>query len=62
MIWWFLIIALAAGAVLWAVLSAAIWVRQRLRNAENEPVEPEHSTTEPREDYVSAADSNRGPA
>jgi hypothetical protein len=37
MIWWFLIVAVAAGAVLWAALSAYLQVRQRLRNAENRP-------------------------
>jgi len=35
MIWWFLTVAAAAGAVLWAGLSAYLQVRQRLRNAEN---------------------------
>ena len=40
MIWWYLIVAMAAGAVLWAALSAYVWVRQRLRNAENRPAEP----------------------
>jgi hypothetical protein len=40
MIWWFLIVAAAGGAVLWAALSAYLQVRQRLRNAENRP----HST------------------
>jgi hypothetical protein len=39
MIWWFLIVTMASGAVLWAVLSAYVWVRQRLRNAENKPEE-----------------------
>ncbi|HZP18327.1 MAG TPA: hypothetical protein VFB00_10200 [Terriglobales bacterium] len=37
MIWWFLIVAVAAGAVLWAVLSAYVQVRQRLAKAENRP-------------------------
>ncbi len=41
MIWWFLIVAVAAGAVLWAALAAYVWVRQRLRNAENRPADPE---------------------
>jgi hypothetical protein len=44
MIWWFLIVALAGGAVLWAVLSAYFAVRQRLRNAENKPIEPERTS------------------
>jgi len=44
MIWWFLIVASAGGAVLWAVLSAFVRVRQRLRNAENKPFEPEQSS------------------
>jgi hypothetical protein len=44
MIWWFLIVALAGGAVLWAVLSAFVRVRQRLRNAENKPLEPGQSS------------------
>ncbi|HEX7895549.1 MAG TPA: hypothetical protein VF447_15225 [Terriglobales bacterium] len=43
MIWWFLIVALAAGAMLWAALSAYVWVRQRLRNAENKPGDPDHT-------------------
>lgn len=46
MIWWFLIVALAAGAVLWALLSGYFRVRQRLRNAENNPVTQEHGRTE----------------
>jgi len=44
MIWWFLIVALSGGAVLWAVLSAFVRVRQRLRNSENKPFEPEQPT------------------
>jgi hypothetical protein len=40
MIWWFLIVAVATGAVVWAVLSAYVRVRQRMRNAENKPAEP----------------------
>jgi hypothetical protein len=35
MIWWFLIVAVAAGAVVWAALSAYILVRKRLRRAAN---------------------------
>jgi len=42
MIWWFLIVAVAAGAVVWAALSAYIRVRDRLKKAENQPGEPEH--------------------
>jgi len=45
MIWWFLIVAVAAGAVVWAVLSAYVRVRQRLTNAQNRPPEPGHSGT-----------------
>jgi ABC-type uncharacterized transport system permease subunit len=41
MIWWFLIVAAAAGAVLWAAVSAYLQVRQRLRNAENKPGQTE---------------------
>jgi len=41
MIWWFLIVAIAAGAVLWAALSAYIRVRQGLTKAENRPPEPD---------------------
>jgi hypothetical protein len=41
MIWWFLIVAVAAGAAVWAVLSAYIRVRQRLSNAANRPPEPD---------------------
>jgi len=44
MIWWFLIVVAAAGAVLWAVLSAYLRVRERLSNAENKPAEPEHES------------------
>jgi hypothetical protein len=40
MIWWFLIVAVAAGAVVWAVLSAYVRVRQRLSNAANRRQEP----------------------
>jgi hypothetical protein len=40
MIWWFLIVAVAAGAVLWAALSAYVRVRDRLRRAENRLSEP----------------------
>jgi hypothetical protein len=40
MIWWFLIVLVAAGAVVWAVLSAYVRVRQRLNNAQNRPPEP----------------------
>jgi hypothetical protein len=46
MIWWFLIVAIAAGAVLWAALSAYIRVRQGLTKAENRPPEPDQSDTE----------------
>ena len=42
MIWWFLIVAVAGGAALWAFLAAYVWVRQRLRNAENKPPEADH--------------------
>ena len=42
MIWWFLIVGLAAGAVVWALLSAFVRVKQRLANAENKP--PEQGT------------------
>ena len=42
MIWWYLIVVGAAGAVLWAALSAYVWVRQRLRQAEHQTAEPPH--------------------
>jgi hypothetical protein len=42
MFWWFLIVAVAAGAVVWAALSAYIQVHKRLKRAENLPREPEH--------------------
>ena len=44
MFWWFLIVAIAAGSVLWAALSAYVQVRERLRKAENrhEHELPEH--------------------
>jgi hypothetical protein len=47
MIWWFLIVAAAAGAVVWSGLSAYVQVRQRLRNAENkrEPAAPKPEAT-----------------
>jgi len=41
MIWWFLIVAVAGGAVLWAALSAYVRVRQGLSRAENRPPEPD---------------------
>jgi len=44
MIWWFLIVAAAAGAVLWAALSAYLQVRQRLRNAENREPQSDQKT------------------
>jgi hypothetical protein len=49
MIWWFLIVAIAAGAVVWAALSAYIQVRKRLKKAANLPHEAEHE----REDGIS---------
>jgi hypothetical protein len=42
MISWFLIVAVAAGAALWAALSAYVKVRERLRKAENRAPETEH--------------------
>jgi hypothetical protein len=42
MFWWFLIVALAAGAVLWAALSAYVRVRERLRKAENRKIGGAH--------------------
>jgi hypothetical protein len=44
MIWWFLIVAVAAGAVVWAVLSAYIQVRERIRRAENRHAKPANET------------------
>ena len=44
MFWWFLIVAVAAGAVLWAALSAYVKVRERLRKAENRHPEAEHES------------------
>ncbi|HEY7353513.1 MAG TPA: hypothetical protein VH596_12165 [Terriglobales bacterium] len=35
MIWWYLIVAVAAGAIVWAILSAYLQVRDRMRRAEN---------------------------
>jgi hypothetical protein len=43
MISWFLIVAVAAGAALWAALSAYVKVRERLRKAENRTPETEHA-------------------
>jgi hypothetical protein len=40
MFWWYLIVAVAAGAVVWAVLSAYIQVRNRMRRSHNR--NPEH--------------------
>jgi hypothetical protein len=45
MFWWFLMVAVAAGAVVWAALSAYIQVRKHLKRAENHPHEPEHGAT-----------------
>jgi hypothetical protein len=48
MFWWYLIVAVAAGAVVWAVLSAYIQVRNRMRRSQNrqldhgEETEPGH--------------------
>jgi len=42
MISWFLIVSVAAGAALWAALSAYVKVRERLRKAENRVPETEH--------------------
>jgi len=39
MIWWFLVVAVAAGAVVWAVLSAYIQVRDRMRRSQNQHTE-----------------------
>jgi len=35
MFWWFLIVAVAAGAVLWAALSAYVKVRERWQKTQN---------------------------
>jgi hypothetical protein len=42
MIQWYLMEAGAAAAVIWAVLSAYIRVRVRMRRAENRPAGREH--------------------
>ncbi len=44
MFWWFLIVAVAAGAVLWAALSAYVRVRERLRKAENKRIGGAHES------------------
>ena len=44
MFWWFLIVAVAAGAVLWATLSAYVRVRERLRKAENKRIGGAHES------------------
>jgi hypothetical protein len=49
MIWWFLIVAAAGGAVLWAAVSAYVQVRQRLRNSENRPETAEQKARTNRE-------------
>jgi hypothetical protein len=35
MFWWFLMVAVAAGAVLWAALSAYVKVRERWQKTQN---------------------------
>jgi len=42
MFWWYLIVAGAAGAVTWALLSAYIQVRKRMRRAANRHPEVSH--------------------
>jgi hypothetical protein len=42
MFWWFLMVAVAAGAVVWAVLSAYIQVRDRMKRAENRHAQGGH--------------------
>jgi hypothetical protein len=42
MFWWYLIVASAAGAVVWAVLSAYIQVRNRMRRAANQHPDKQH--------------------
>ncbi|HZR64100.1 MAG TPA: hypothetical protein VFA85_03075 [Terriglobales bacterium] len=42
MIWWFLIVAVAAGTIVWAVLSAYIQVRDRMRRSQNQHHEGGH--------------------
>jgi hypothetical protein len=37
MMWWFLMLVVAAGVVLWAAMSAYLRVQKRLRRAENRP-------------------------
>jgi hypothetical protein len=44
MFWWYLIVATAAGAVVWAVLSAYLQVRKRMRRAANRHPEMTHDT------------------
>jgi hypothetical protein len=46
MFWWFLIVAIAAGAVMWAALSAYVQVRERLTKAENRHPEKHEAETE----------------
>ncbi len=46
MIWWFLLVLVAAGAVVWAALSAYVRVRQGLTKAENRPPDHEHHESE----------------
>jgi len=36
MFWWFLMVAVAAGAVLWAALSAYVKVRERWQKTQNQ--------------------------
>ena len=42
MIWWYLIVAVATGAIVWAILSAYLQVRDRMRRAENRTSGAEH--------------------
>jgi hypothetical protein len=44
MFWWFLIVAVAAGAVLWAALAAYVKVRERWQKAQNRPAEAGHES------------------
>jgi hypothetical protein len=47
MFWWFLMVAVAAGAVVWALLSAYIQVRDRMKRAENRHQQDGHETEIP---------------
>jgi hypothetical protein len=49
MIWWFLVLALSAGAVLWASISAYFRIRRHMKVAVG-PNKPDDSQNSPEEE------------